>query len=164
LISFDLILFDNISFESLRFDSIEFILSSLSFVVLAPEVQKHYLGLYIKYKKQNMSAPEREEFDKLERKLTYENIWSSRLIGQAQLAKDKEKVRGIQFAIINIYKYHNIIIISFLYCIFGKSCQLELVGPILPDLHWSICIEHLQLRVKLVVDETREREEREGGG
>lgn len=60
--------------------------------VLSPETQRQYVQLYMKYKRRNMTPAERAEFDRLERTLTYDNIWSSRLIGQAQMAKDREKV------------------------------------------------------------------------
>lgn len=39
-----------------------------------------------------MSKNERLKFETMEQYLSYDDIWASRLIGQAQLAKEKEKV------------------------------------------------------------------------
>jgi len=103
--------------------------------VLPPDVQRQYLGLYIKSKKQALSTSERDEFDKLERKLNYDNIWSSRLIGQAQLAKGKEKVRHLT----RIDRSRSDFMVLFL-------------GPRFTDIHWPVRLVDLQLRFELALD------------
>lgn len=72
--------------------SFNFTLYLILFVGIDADTQRAYVSLYVKMKRGTMSKEERLKLETMEQMFSFDDIWSSRLIGQAQLAKEREKV------------------------------------------------------------------------